>query len=60
MDQHLNDLDAQLADIEAEIAAQPNTKAGRMTAAALYREHEQLVARVQRWTVGSQSPLEVG
>lgn len=74
MDQHLTDLDHQIADVETELAhveitlaAIPRSKKHARERAAvtakrnlLRHQHAQLVARVQRWTVGASRGMEVG
>jgi septal ring factor EnvC (AmiA/AmiB activator) len=67
MDAHLTKLEAEIAEVEREIAALPktNAKMGRRhkatceTRDALQAKHEQLVRQVQWATVGAAKPGEV-
>jgi septal ring factor EnvC (AmiA/AmiB activator) len=67
MDSHLTKLEAEIADVEREIAALPktNAKMGKRhkavceTRAALHAKHELLVRQVQWATVGAAKPGEV-
>lgn len=52
---HLNELDQQIAEIEARMASAKTRK----ERAALAAEHEQLVRRVQWHTLGAAKPGEV-